>query len=74
MNQALGILHDSWERHECAHAELAKQVRIEVEAEFAEQLASATFWQGVKLRRQIRLEVARRLPKPPSPYNLHGKS
>lgn len=74
MTQTLGILHDGRKRHEAAQIDLAKKIRVEVEAEFAEQLAEATWWQWVNLQRQIRQEVARRLPKPPSRYNLHGKS
>jgi hypothetical protein len=74
MNGVLKFYDGGIERHEQVYAIQVEQVCAEVEAEFAEQLAGASFWQRVKLRREIRREVARRLPKPPSLRNLYGKS
>jgi hypothetical protein len=74
MTRVLRFVDDGIERHEIALTVLAEQAFAEVEAEYAEQFAAATFWQRIRLRRLIRQEVARRLPKPPSPYNLYGRS
>jgi hypothetical protein len=74
MGRSLRFVFDGSERQECASAILFEQIRAEVLAEFGEQLANGTFWQRIKLRRLIRREIARRLPKAPSPYSLYGYS
>ena len=73
MNKCLTFLPDGRDRHEQAHVLIAEQIEAEVMAEYAEQLATATVWQRLRLRRLIRQEVARRLPEPPSPRNLYGR-
>lgn len=72
MKVALPFVNDGLERHERVFVAQIEQVRVEVEAEFAEQLASATWWERVKLRRLIRQEISRRMPKPPSAQSLYG--
>jgi hypothetical protein len=74
MSDRFPFLPDGPHRHQQAWNILFEKVETEVLAEYTEQLAGASFWQRLKLRRLIRQEVARRLPKPPSSSSLYGKS
>ncbi|MBX3424574.1 MAG: hypothetical protein KF688_02740 [Pirellulales bacterium] len=46
---------------ERAVAEHAPRIAAEVEAEFAERLRGAPFWQRLRLNREMRAEIERRL-------------
>lgn len=74
MMPALRFVDDGIDRHEIAYSVLLGQIRAQVEAEFAEELTEAGWWQWMHIRRKIRQEAARRAPKPPSGYNLYGRS
>ena len=74
MNQRSDFVFDGLDRHAVAWDRVYAEVQVEVEAEFAEQLAQAGMWERIKLRREIRQEIARRLPGPPDPANLYGKA
>ncbi|MBX3434875.1 MAG: hypothetical protein KF847_16275 [Pirellulales bacterium] len=52
------IVLDGRER---AVAEHAPRITAEVETEFAERLRGATFWQRIRLNREMRAEIERRL-------------
>jgi hypothetical protein len=67
MNQSQRILSDGSARHRRA---VALQIRLDVEREYEDQLAQASFIKRLKLRWLMRQEIARRMPSPKSLYGM----
>lgn len=53
-----GFVVDGYER---ARKAMEPEIRAEIAAKYAEQLATATLWQRWKLRRQMKVEINERI-------------
>ncbi len=50
---------------------IVTEIRAAVEEQYAERLANATLWERWRLRREMRLEIARRRDAAASPLALY---
>jgi hypothetical protein len=63
--------HFLFNGHARAQAAIKRQIREQLLAEYADALATASFWGRVRLWREIECEVARRLNKLAPPDALY---
>lgn len=64
------FLADGEARYQTA---LREEIRVAVEAEYAERVEASTIWQRIKLHYEIKREIRRRLKQAISPTSLYGR-